>query len=130
MLKENRLRCSKCHSTKDLYINSKRANLKGEIVPTYMCRPCNTERQRQYRSTETGKRNIYNAVKKSTEKHWDKQMARAKLQYHINVGHIVKPNKCSHCNLKGKIEGHHEDYSKPLDVIWVCKPCHWTYYKD
>lgn len=130
MIKENRVRCSRCHSTEDLYVNSKKLNLKGELIPTYMCRSCNTERQRKYRNTEIGRKNIYKAVKKSTYKHWDKQKARAKLQYHILNGDITKPTVCSKCGKEGKIEGHHEDHSKPLDVIWVCKPCHWSYYKD
>lgn len=35
---------------------------------------------------------------------------------------IVGP--CSVCQATEKIHAHHEDYSKPLDVIWLCNKCH------
>lgn len=34
------------------------------------------------------------------------------------------PKDCEHCGDKEKIQAHHEDYSKPLEVIWLCIPCH------
>jgi len=37
---------------------------------------------------------------------------------------IKKPKRCSMCNRETKIQGHHEDYYKPLEVIWVCQICH------
>lgn len=34
------------------------------------------------------------------------------------------PKDCEHCGVKEKVQAHHEDYSKPLEVIWLCIPCH------
>jgi len=42
----------------------------------------------------------------------------------IKKGIIKKPHKCSMCGEEGNLVGHHEDYSKPIDVIWVCRRCH------
>jgi hypothetical protein len=39
-------------------------------------------------------------------------------------GKIVPPSKCESCGREVKLHAHHEDYSKPLDVKWLCRPCH------
>jgi hypothetical protein len=39
-------------------------------------------------------------------------------------GDIVKPNKCEKCKRTCKPQGHHEDYSKPFEVEWLCAKCH------
>lgn len=44
-------------------------------------------------------------------------------------GTLVKPDHCSECGWKvqgrkRRLVAHHPDYSKPLDVVWLCRPCH------
>lgn len=35
---------------------------------------------------------------------------------------IVEP--CQYCGREDKVHAHHDDYDKPLDVMWLCPPCH------
>lgn len=42
----------------------------------------------------------------------------------IKDGVIIKAEECSCCGSKMYLEGHHYDYSKPLEVVWLCKSCH------
>jgi len=42
----------------------------------------------------------------------------------VNGGIIVKPSKCEKCGKEKKLTAHHEDYTKPLNVEWLCYECH------
>ena len=43
----------------------------------------------------------------------------------VRGNRIIKPLFCEHCNNSGiALEGHHSNYLEPLNVVWLCKPCH------
>jgi len=42
----------------------------------------------------------------------------------VKTGKIIRPSTCSKCAAQGKIQGSHNDYSRPLDVEWLCARCH------
>jgi hypothetical protein len=50
-----------------------------------------------------------------------KNGAQSRLRYAVKMGEIIR-RSCEVCG-KDKVEAHHEDYTKPLDVIWLC-PMH------
>ncbi len=53
-----------------------------------------------------------------------KGRARRLVYKHIMRGHIQRLNKCSKCLKECKPEAHHDDYSKPLEITWLCRICH------
>ena len=54
----------------------------------------------------------------------EKMRAQSLLNSYLQRGKIEKSTTCEICGKECKTEAHHSDYSKPLDVIWVCKKCH------
>jgi hypothetical protein len=59
------------------------------------------------------------------EKHPDRAKAHDAAGNAERDGKLLRPTLCEGCSLpKQRIEKHHPDYSKPLLVVWLCKPCH------
>jgi hypothetical protein len=50
--------------------------------------------------------------------------AHAAVSSATTKGLLVRPDRCSSCGDEGKIQAHHKNYSKPLDVEWLCVACH------
>ena len=42
----------------------------------------------------------------------------------IDEGILIRPANCSACFKPARLEAHHKDYSKPLEVDWLCASCH------
>lgn len=65
-----------------------------------------------------------------TQNRWDqsnpeKKRAHAAVAAAVKRGALSRPSCCEQCGLGSpRIEGHHPDYSKPLEVVWLCLDCH------
>lgn len=66
------------------------------------------------------------------EKQRERRAVAGKLQYAarnlvsngLRDGKIKKADNCFFCGTSGKLHAHHHDYSRPLDVFWLCPSCH------
>jgi hypothetical protein len=52
-----------------------------------------------------------------------KGKARSYLNVYVRRGKIVR-GPCEVCGRTDLIHGHHEDYTKPLEVRWLCRTHH------
>lgn len=65
-----------------------------------------------------------------SRKKWYRRANRHKMYANLLVfraikrGELTRPGNCSECGIKCKALAHHEDYSKPMEVIWLCSKCH------
>lgn len=80
---------------------------------------------------QTNKKRVANYKLKYRKANPIKYNARIKVSNAIRDGILTKPEMCcinnDHCG--GRVEGHHNDYSKPLDVLWICVEHHRAWHK-
>lgn len=81
----------------------------------YYCRPCTSKR-----IAASGKKTSYNA--KWNQKYPEKRYAHKAVEYAIKRGDLARKS-CEVCGDE-RSHAHHDDYSKPLEVMWLCQPHH------
>lgn len=97
------------------------------------------QKERNRNQTEEWKERNRKKIKSYRERNREKVKA-AKLEFAKSFPEIVeahrlvknalykeeltRPDKCSRCLKECKAEAHHTDYTKPLDVVWLCRSCH------
>jgi len=68
------------------------------------------------------KHNVAKYQKSGRRKNPARAKAYQKLHYALRAGKVVR-QPCYICG-NTKSQGHHKDYSKPLNVEWLCFKCH------
>lgn len=65
---------------------------------------------------------------KKAQTHWIAFMKPNMVSNAIKTGKLVR-QQCCRCG-DAKTVAHHEDYDKPLDVMWLCQVCHKQRHKE
>jgi len=130
-------KCFKCDKEKDLsefykhtqmadgHLNKCKDCTKADVMKH---RDENIERIREY-DRKRGNRQNKEYVAEYRAKYPNKYKA------HTLVNNAIRGEKlfnegCESCGSDGKTHAHHDDYSKPLNVRWLCVPCHSQWHKD
>lgn len=59
-----------------------------------------------------------------------KRAAYAAVQKAIKDGRLVRSSTCEKCGNTKHLQAHHNDYSKPLEVEWLCRSCHTKHHNE
>jgi hypothetical protein len=131
-------RCSKCGETKSLDKFSPSRKSKSGVASR--CKPCHAAevaesaarhrdklRKRRAESRRAHRQRNAEAVREINRRYPEKNRARRRVAEALTAGRLVKPLACERCEreVSGRnLQAHHEDYSKPLEVDWLCVDCH------
>lgn len=77
--------------------------------------------QAKYRGSEKSRENSRRYL---SENRGERVLAREAVNAAIRHGRMTRPDRCVSCGTGCVPHGHHDDYSKPLAVRWLCPPCH------
>ncbi len=65
----------------------------------------------------------------------EKRRAMNRVTKAVRAGKLI-PKACERCGFDGKrkngtraVHAHHDDYTKPFDVRWLCHPCHYLVHR-
>lgn len=81
-----------------------------------------TEQIKKYQNSPAGKLSRKKSYANMLIKYPEKIQARAEVGKALKKGLLIK-KPCEVCD-NPKSEAHHKDYSKPLEVEWLCRPHH------
>lgn len=109
-------KCKVCKRTVDFYLDRNEAcGLSG------WCKECQKAKNKTPKARALSLARYRKRMENPLEH--QKMCARSELRRVVRLGRIIKPIACS-CGSSGKIQAHHNDYSKPYEVVWACPPCH------
>jgi len=97
---------------------------KRKYYQTFAGTESHQKANKKYCSSDNGREYYRNHAKRQREKFPQRAKARRELGHAVDAGKINRPDTCVFCGKQSFTEGHHKDYSKPLEVDWLCRDCH------
>jgi hypothetical protein len=128
--------CLQCGEAQDLSSYYKHNRMADGYLN--ICKVCISVQRKQHRAANLEKLREYDRARASqparvaqlkarSERHRSSpERARANwaVGNAVRDGRLQRPDNCSECGVPCIPDGHHEDYSKPLEVRWLCRSCH------
>jgi hypothetical protein len=85
------------------------------------CQPCRQEREAGLKEWEVRPHFLF-IERQCREKYPERYAARRAVERALKRGDLVK-QPCRDCG-SPNVQAHHEDYNRPLEVVWLCRKHH------
>ncbi len=132
--------CSRCGFEQELgQFQVRRASTDGYTAACKSClseydrsrasQPHRVEARANYLKTEGGKEKSNRAKLRFIERNPIKRKAHILVGNFLRNGKLSRPGRCEMCGDECRPQAHHCDYTKPLEVMWLCKRCHTEWHK-
>lgn len=132
-------KCFKCGEVKCLSFFYKHKKMADGHVNK--CKECNKKDVRENRKQnieyyrdydrKRGCRQDKHDLKEWRESNPKKYYCHRAVYGAIKNGILLRPDKCELCETRSSlIRGHHCDYNKPIDVMWLCPACHRNWHDE
>ena len=131
-------KCFKCGEVKPLSAFYKHAKMSDGHVNK--CKECNKidvsknrakniEHYREY-DRRRGSRQNADYFREYRKTYPNKYKAQTMVSNALRDGRMKKETNCSQCNSDFHVHAHHDDYSFPLTIRWLCAACHSQWHRD
>lgn len=94
----------------------------GRTSPRWCCLQCNAEKLRKIKARAGGAAAYRNKHRDRSALDHQKYLARKTVENRLKAG-TIKRRRCEICGSK-TVHAHHEDYSKPDKINWLCPQHH------
>ena len=122
--------CKECRKAKVRANRAEKIDYYREFDRQRANRPERVKARAEYAKTEHGKLIMLKAKNDWSIRNAYKRKAHQAVNNAVRDG-LLEKGACEVCGTtEGRIEGHHDDYSKPLDVRWLCTAHHAEHHKN
>lgn len=126
-------RCKECHKSEIKKNRDKNSEYyRNYDAYRYKNDPRVKQRHNRYLSTTEGIAAIRRGQKKFIINNPEKRAAHIMVSNAVRSGRLLKPTNCPVCGgfkPRREIHAHHNDYTRPLEVEWMCAKCHANHHK-